>query len=196
MVLSASFIALCLAAFVVPFFWKSASHNPVSMLFFFGCFWLGLRSFRRASRRQFGIKTEFKAVQKLSRWIPKDWTIQQGVFIGAGDLDILVKSPQGQTFAIEVKSQRAVAIKGWFMHKLVRTGGSPFPRDPLKQASANAQRVRGQPILWFPRAMDRKLTQLDGVIVVLGQKDYILRALGLRKTFLERLFSFLTTNKD
>ena len=84
MLVSGSLIALACAAFAVPFFWKEASHNPVSMLFFFVFFWFQAVAFKNASKRWFGMRTEFKATQKLIRWIPKDWQVKQGVFMRVG----------------------------------------------------------------------------------------------------------------
>lgn len=193
--LSGALIVFCVLAIALPFLWKKATPNPLSILFILMVLWLGVRAFKRASRRYFGVRSEFKAGKRLGKWLPSSWAMERGVLIGPGDLDILVKRPDGVGFAIEVKSQKLVDIQGWFVKRLVRTGGLPFERSPIEQALRNSRRVNAIPVLWFPEAAVDKVTEIDGVIVVLGPKSGILKALGLRFRFPKWLFSLLTNHR-
>lgn len=124
---------------------------------------LGVYMLSSAAKRWRGMRIEDKAFKRLS--LPKDWTVTQSHPVpGHGDIDILVCSPEGAKYAIEIKSHRKVSYRKAFLGfggKLIFQGAKP-PKCPIKQVVGAAKRVDAHPILWFPEADTNKRISIKG----------------------------------
>jgi hypothetical protein len=162
-----------------------ASHNqPLALaelipaIGFLGC---GGLWFRSALRRWTGKSVEQRSIKSLS--LPEGWTVTPNYAIkGAGDVDLLIESPTGARYAIEIKSVADISIQRGFLFltrsRLTRGNGKRLSDDPLPQTISNAVAVDAIPVLWCPKARPSKPVKVNGVLVVLGQQKQLKKALG------------------
>lgn len=143
---------------------------------------IGIVLLQRLSNRFRGRRVEQKAIRKLR--LPENWTVESNVPIpGMGDSDLLVISPKGERFSVEIKAFRGVALKQATMfskeERLTYPSGQKILPDPLHQAIQNAEFLNANPIIWLPEAKGKQIQKFkkSGVIVVQGQRA-IRRVLG------------------
>jgi hypothetical protein len=138
--------------------------------------------FTDASRRRHGQVVERRSVNSLK--LPSDWTVVPSKTLpGHGDIDLYVKRPDGQAFAIEIKSQRLVRFK----RNLFTGKGSLYyqankpSKDALLQCMRAADVVGAHPIIWFPKASTAGTWRIKHPVpytVIFGSKRRVRRALG------------------
>lgn len=134
-----------------------------------------------------GIKVERRAVKALR--LPRSWQMEPDVPVpGLGNCDVLITDAKGARFAVEIKSAES-AKKVWFSFfnkdEILKDNGERFPRDHVGQTLRVATRLDATPVLWFPRARrNKRFKTRSGVIVVLGSRRILERAVGARWGFL------------
>jgi hypothetical protein len=144
--------------------------------------WIGVILVRRGAARQHGLAVERKARKSLR--LPADWTIDESVPVaGRGDADLVLTDPEGTRFVVEIKSNMGIQVrKSWFSRQveLRAPDGSKLHRDPLKQVTALAGILHGNPVLWFPSARASSILRIGNpeVIVVLGNWRQLRKAVG------------------
>ncbi len=126
-----------------------------------------------ASRRaESGGKAEIQVQEHLSRELP-GWHMQCNEELGMrGDVDIFLRSPKRNYFAIEVKSHRGLVKSHG--DELVDAHGQPFEKKFLKQAMDNAIGIKEKenlkfvtPVLVFTRAnLQLECHKIKNVIVL------------------------------
>lgn len=143
---------------------------------------------KRGSRRSHGLRVERKALRRLK--LPATWSIQQNLPVrGHGDADVLLESPSGKRYVIEVKAQQRIVVNrgGLFSRPSIKTeDGRHLPRDPLKQVAALASCLNAMPVIWFPDAKVRAITVLKQPpsVIVQGPQRMLLKAIGARSSWL------------
>lgn len=142
---------------------------------------IGVAILKRAQARERGQRVERKAISELK--LPENWTVEPNHMLPWGaDLDLLITSPDGARFAVEIKSYEGALLKRSFFGReesLVRLNGKKFDQDPIGQALRAAEAVDATPIIWMPAAKSSKTFPLkNGVIVVQGHQRQLKQALG------------------
>lgn len=151
-----------------------------------GTFSLGAAIFfKRYMRRSHGKAIEEKALRRLEMILTGGWTLRRNIMLPSGDLDGFLAGPDGQAFALEIKSKVSLSVvKGslWRRDKLVDVKGKPIDARIFGQAYNNAFQVNARPVLWFP---DTKVAthskDIEQVFVVCGPSAYLLKVLGVPK---------------
>jgi hypothetical protein len=146
---------------------------------------IGALALRSGFARYWGGVVEKTAIASL-KW-PSGWQASANQPLSkGGDVDLLVEGPDGERFAIEIKSQSDAQLKtGWLglgTPKVVDSAGRKLKGDPIGQAIANADAMAAQAVLWFPKARIKKTSVLPskGLIVVMGGNKPLLKAIGAR----------------
>jgi len=148
---------------------------------------VGAAMLQAAYARWHGKRIEQRAIASL-KW-PAGWTATPNVGLpGGGDVDLLVGSPTGERFAIEIKALRDVEVRVPFLGlgrpRIIKKGGKSVREDPVAQARAAALAVQARPVLWFPQARGRRFKRRgEDLVVVFGSAAKLQRALGLRRWF-------------
>lgn len=145
---------------------------------------VGIILLNRALVRWTGQRVERIAFNRLT--LPDGWTSVANVPVpGLGDADILVTSPTGLRFVIEIKSFRDVVRKKTLIsEQLVDSKGYSLKRDPVGQVLKLAERLNAKPILFFPRSkLKGDFVMRNGVAVACGNHKFLKRALGLGRMF-------------
>lgn len=150
----------------------------------FACIGLGGLWVKSAFARWNGKNIEQKSINSLD--LPEGWIVTPNYLIkGGGDIDLLIQSPDGQTFAVEIKSLQNVEVKPGFLMitraSLVRSDGKKLADDPIGQTLKNAEIVDATPVLWCPKAAKSGVHKVGRVVVVLGGKKRLSKALGIRR---------------
>ncbi len=123
-------------------------------------------------RAESGGNAEIQVQEHLSRELP-GWHMQFNEELGRrGDVDIFLRSPKRNYFAIEVKSHRGVVKSHG--DELVDAHGQPFEKKFLKQAMDNAIGIKEKenlkfvtPVLVFTRAnLQLECHKIKNVIVL------------------------------
>lgn len=137
---------------------------------------------QRLSNRFRGRRVEQKAIRKLR--LPDGWDVEANVPLpGMGDADLLVISPKGRRFSIEIKAFRGVALKQATIfskgENLTYPSGQRIIPDPIHQAIQNAEILNATPVIWLPEAKGKPVQRFkkSGVIVAQGHRA-IRRAIG------------------
>jgi len=150
---------------------------------------LGYALFRAQDKyyRQRGVKIEQKAIAGLS--LPPSWEIHPNRPVpGLGDADILILSPEGKSWVVEIKSYegaKKAPFSFFATHEIVRPNGQRFERDPIKQVQAVAKYLEAKPVLWLPKARSRRRFETrSGVLVVQGKPAQLEQAIGARSSWL------------
>lgn len=162
---------------------RSPPISPAELLTSISFIGVGGLWFRSALRRWSGKHIEQRSINSLS--LPDGWTVTANYAIkGAGDIDLLIESPSGDRFAVEIKALVDVIVKPGFLfltpRSLRRADGKKLSSDPLDQTISNADRVDAIPMLWCPKARPHKPVRIRGAIVVLGGQRTLKKALGIR----------------
>lgn len=128
-----------------------------------------------------GKQVELSSVRGLK--LPSGWSGHHSYQLPqGGDVDILVEAPNGDRFAVEIKSIQSLTIKQPFLGigKMVLTdhAGRTVREDPFPQTIRNAHAVAAQPVLWLPKAQGKTLKLRNGVTVVYGPGKSLLKAMG------------------
>jgi hypothetical protein len=128
-----------------------------------------------------GKQIEQGAIRSI-KW-PEGWSAQANKPLpSGGDVDLLVEGPEGERFAIEIKSTSDVTVKMPFLGigtpKLKTHDGRKLRDDPVNQAIQAAQAVAATPVLWFPKAKP-KTVKIGELTVVLGNKKRLLKAMDV-----------------
>ena len=134
---------------------------------------MGRANVARGVFRERGKAVEAQAVGELRRAVCSKVVVHASVPCPYGDVDALLRS-YGMTLAIEIKAQRAVAVR-W--GRLVSR--SPRAHKALAQALRSGRWARAQPVVWFPLARQRSSGMVDGVLVVCGPVRDLLRQAGI-----------------
>lgn len=162
---------------------------PAELLFSAAFLASGGLWFRSALRRWTGKSVEQRSIKSLS--LPDGWTITPNYAVkGAGDVDLLIESPSGVRYAVEIKSISDIVVQPGFLFltpsRLSRESGKKLADDPLPRTISNAALVDAIPVLWCPKARQKKPAKVKGVLVVLGGQKMLKKAIGIRPY----LFSF------
>lgn len=142
---------------------------------------------KRGARRQHGLAVERRALRRLK--VPAGWSMQLNVPVrGHGDADVLLVSPAGERFVVEVKSHQKITVKhGWLFGrpKITTAGGKQLPRDPLRQVASLGTCLHALPVVWFPDSQERRVTKLrePAAIIVQGPQRALLKAIGARSAW-------------
>jgi hypothetical protein len=144
---------------------------------------LGCVLLASVQRRWAGKRVERVALESLK--LPPNWEARANVPLprGGGDIDLVIGSPHGERYAVEIKALRDVRLKrSWFgfvPSRLVTRGGDRLKVDPLEQTIRNAEAYqRATPVLWLPKASGRSTLLETGVWVVFGGTKSLKRAIG------------------
>ena len=126
-----------------------------------GLIWQGRARWQRAHHAAQGAAAEVEIATVLRALTDQQWQVEYGVqHPHIGDVDILLRSPQGKVYAIDVKSHRGTVRSE--QDTLYRHYGSaryPFEKDFLKQVKHQAVVMRDRkqvryvtPLLVFANA--------------------------------------------
>ena len=130
-----------------------------------------------------GKQAEQTSIKSLR--FPDDWTVHPNHMLGkGGDIDLYVVSPDGQGYAIEIKTIQELVVKipflGLGQAQLLTPSGKRLKEDPLPQTIRNAQAVDAKPVLWLPKAKAKTVKLRNGVIIVQGNKRALFKAIGCK----------------
>ena len=130
-----------------------------------------------------GKQVEQNSIKSLR--FPDDWTVLPNHMLGkGGDIDLYVVSPDGQGYAIEIKTIQDLVVKipflGLGQAQLLTPSGKKLKEDPLPQTIRNAQAVDAKPVLWLPKAKAKTVKLRNGVIIVQGNKRALFKAIGCK----------------
>jgi hypothetical protein len=128
-----------------------------------------------------GKQVEISAVRSFK--LPEHWQGKHSYRLPAGgDIDLYLESPAGDRFAIEIKSLESLVVKeapfGLGKTTLSDSVGRPVRDDPFPQTIRNAEAVTAKPILWLPKARGKTTKLRNGVTVVYGSQNSLLKAVG------------------
>lgn len=136
------------------------------------------------SRR--GKRIERRSIAKVV--VPDGWVLEPNRPIpGRGDCDLYIAAPDGRAWAVEIKSYEGAKKAPFSLFNrrdLVRSNGKPFERDPVVQVLAEAAALNASPVLWMPKARQKKtFKSKNGVLVIQGDARRLERAIGARGWF-------------
>ena len=139
---------------------------------------------KAAFMRWRGKRVERSSIRSLQ--LPLGWECRANLKLSiGGDVDLFLQAPGGDRFAVEIKSFESLAVRRGFLGfgrpRLTDAHGRELPRDPMGQTIRNARALSARPVLWLPKARGRTLGLGNGVIVVPGPGDQLLRAVGARR---------------
>lgn len=166
----------------------AVSHQPLQLKVLGGgvvAMWASWIVFKGAYARWLGKQVESASVKSIK--LPDGWKLESGVLVaGAGDIDLVIEGPDGNRFAVEIKSNQDVQVASGIPFltkpKLQTKEGKSLPAAFLAQAAKNAERVDAAPVLWFPKARNTSIQEIGKVQVVLGDKTKLLKAMGCKKS--------------
>ena len=138
--------------------------------------------FSNGSKRRHGQVVERRSVKRMK--LPSDWAVEPSKPVpGHGDIDLFIRNPKGEAFAIEIKSQRLVRFSRNFFSgtgKLRYQHNKPS-KDAIKQCIAAAETVNAYPIIWFPEAAISGTWKVKNPVpytVVFGSKRRVKSVIG------------------
>jgi hypothetical protein len=143
---------------------------------------LGGLWFKSAFFRWNGKQIEQSSVRGIK--MPDGWVcIPNRMLPGGGDIDLYLESPDGQAYAVEIKSLQNVVVKHAFLRlgksKLVQASRKKLSDDPIPQTLRSAEAVNAKPVLWLPKS-DGKTATVQGVTVVFGSRKSLYKAVGAK----------------
>jgi Holliday junction resolvase-like predicted endonuclease len=153
----------------VPLYWVGLG---VGLVFFFR----GSMLFRQAARADQGAKGE-EEVAKILRQFPSGWKTEFNRRVyGVGDVDVIVRSPRGKTWTVDVKShQGKIVEKEGKLYKVIGRNTYPFQKDFIAAAKRQALLVLVRsmdhlryvtPVICFSSAKVEIENSIEGVYVI------------------------------
>jgi Nuclease-related domain len=142
---------------------KAVAEGAVFPLFF------GLLYFESARRRRHGSLVEKRAVKRFRAAAPSDWLIKDDtVHPKLGNIDLVVRFPDGRQFPIEIKS--------W------RSAGNPSRQmRALEQVRRQCETLRvHNGVVWLPEAAKRKVFSFGDILLIEGNEHFLIRRLADR----------------
>lgn len=137
-------------------------------------------AWRQANRADQGAKAEETIGHDLKSLQRSGWQIDYGRRLPlVGDIDIICRSPQGQVFAIDVKSHRGTVVynRGQ-LRRQVGNSQYPFEKDFLGQVTRQAVQLKEAdaysyvtPVLVFSRAKVNVSGGQAGNVYVVARQD-------------------------
>jgi Nuclease-related domain len=134
----------------------------------------GRKLFRQAARADQGAKGE-EEIEKLFKLFPKGWKTEFNRRVpGVGDVDVIVRSPRGKTWTVDVKSHRGTIIeKEGKLYKVLGHKADPLEKDFIASAKRQAALVRNMdnlryvtPVICFSSAKVQIEHSVQGVYVI------------------------------
>ena len=137
-------------------------------------FFRGSMLFRQAARADRGAKGE-EAIAKILRQLPSGWKTEFNRRVhGVGDVDVILTSPTGKTWTIDIKSQRGTIIdKQGKLYKVLGRNTYALKKDFIAAAKRQALLVRSMdnlryvtPVICFSSAKVQIGSSIEGVYVI------------------------------
>jgi Nuclease-related domain/Methyl-CpG binding domain len=137
-------------------------------------FFRGSMLFRQAARADQGAKGE-EEIAKILRQLPSGWKTEFNRRVhGVGDVDVILTSPTGKTWTVDIKSQRGTIIeKQGKLYKLLGRNTYAFQKDFIAAAKRQALLVRSMdnlryvtPVICFSSAKVQIGSSIEGVYVI------------------------------
>ena len=148
-----------------------------------GLLGIGTLMLKQGYIRWNGKQVEQSSIKSLK--LPPHWTCTPNFMLSAGgDIDLYLESPDGERFAIEIKTIKGLEVRhtmmGFGKTELLSPGGKKLREDPISQTLRNAQSVLATPVLWLPLAKGKTVKTKSGVIIVQGGKRQLYKAIGAK----------------
>lgn len=148
-----------------------------------GLLGIGFLMLRQGFARWNGKQIEQSSIKSLS--LPEGWTVKPNYMLSeGGDIDLYLESPDGERFAVEIKTIQGLEVKHTFMGlgktELFTPGGKKLKEDPIPQTLRNAEAVLATPVLWLPKSSGKTVKTRSGVIIVQGGKRLLYKAVGAK----------------
>ena len=137
---------------------KAVAESAVFPLFF------GLLYYESARRRRYGSLVEKRAVKRFRAAAPSDWWIEADtIHPKLGNIDLVVRFPDGWQCPIEIKS--------W------RSAGNPSRQmRALEQVRRQCEALRTRNgVVWLPEAAKRKVLSFGDLLLVEGNEHFLIR---------------------
>ena len=147
---------------------------------------MGFHLISRGGARRHGKRVEERAVQHLRKALSQEIALRESVMLpSGGDADAVIESQPRHV--VEIKSHSAVRVDRRLIgsDRLVNSKDKqPFKESGayIAQARKAAQSLGGVPVLWFPAAQVATKGTIDGVQVVTGPANYLVKTCGLRSS--------------
>lgn len=162
------------------------SHRPLSLealLAGLGLLGIGTLMLKQGYLRWTGKQIEQSSIRALN--LPEHWTSKPNYMLSTGgDIDLYLESPDGERFAVEIKTIQGLEVKHTWMGlgktELLTPGGKKLKEDPIPQTLRNAEAVSATPVLWLPKAYGKTVKTKSGVIIVQGNRKRLLKAVGAK----------------
>jgi hypothetical protein len=138
-----------------------AAESAVLPLFF------GFLYLDSAKRRRHGSLVEKQAVKRFIAAAPSGWLIEADVVSRKlGNIDLLVRFPDGRQCPIEIQS--------W------RSAGNPSRRmRALEQVRRQCEALRARNgVVWLPKATKRNILSAGDLLLVEGNEHFLIRRLA------------------
>lgn len=144
---------------------------------------IGFIMLRQGFTRWNGKQIEQSSIRSLS--LPDHWVSKPNYMLsGGGDIDLYLESPDGERFAVEIKTIQGLEVKhtwmGFGKTELLTPTGKKLKEDPIPQTLRNAEAVLATPVLWLPKASGKTVKTKSGVIIVQGGKRQLYKAIGAK----------------
>ncbi|HEY5138118.1 MAG TPA: nuclease-related domain-containing protein, partial [Methylococcales bacterium] len=155
----------------VPLYWVGLG---VGLVLFFR----GSMLFQQAARADQGAKGE-EEIAKILRQLPSGWRTEFNRRVhGVGDVDVILTSPTGKTWTVDIKSQRGTIIeKQGKLYKVLGRNTYPLKKDFIAAAKRQALLVRSMdnlryvtPVICFSSAKVYIGSSIEGVYVISRSK--------------------------
>lgn len=158
----------------------------LSVALLFAGLFFAYRRWKSNYYRRYGKRVEKAAIARVR--LPKNWVMVPNKPIpGLGDADIFICTPKGKRWNVEIKSYESakkVSAFSFTKSEIVKNSGHKFDRDPIAQVLNVAKRLDSNPVLWLPKAPDKRTFKTtSGVLVVQGGARKLERAIGARSLF-------------
>ena len=126
----------------------------------------GFLYFDSAKRRRHGSLVEKRAVEKFIAAAPSDWLIETDTVLRKlGNIDLLVRFPDGRQCPIEIKSWRSA-------RNLSRRSRA------LEQVRRQCDAVRARTgVVWLPEAARQNVLSSGDLLLVEGDEHFLIRRL-------------------
>jgi hypothetical protein len=173
-VLAASFLGATVGLPVLLNFSLAVPLYLVGLVAGLVLFLRGRKLFRQAARADQGAKGE-EEIAKLLRQFPSGWKTEFNRRVhGIGDVDVIVRSPRGKTWTVDVKShQGKIVEKDGKLFKVLGRKTYPFQKDFIAAAKRQAALVRNMdnlryvtPVICFSSAKVEIEHSVQGVYVI------------------------------